>query len=345
MNFGKAIQKEKEGFLYKEDNSLILNNQGVGVELEIENIKYSFSRDHVPEIPVSSRFYSDYNDKLPSLGGFWKVVKDGSLREGTEFVFSGPLVGANITAALSSMTAFLSAFRANRKPAKITDRCSVHVHLDVRDLDDKELCNLILLYILVERVLFFFINPERIKNNYCRPLTDSAFKYVYRDIMTRTSGLDRSEDRVDAVISAIHSSADKYSALNILPVVKYGSVEFRHHKGTTDMDAVLKWINVILAVKKASSISIHSLIEMYSTSGSLPLLDTIFKGTVLHSSNLDAAGKKEVDDLLFKGVIDVKELLSIVSLTDKTNNIVKSKARPVNTLLYQFKKVNNLLEG
>lgn len=340
MNIGSVIAKEKEAFLYQEDPSLILNDQAVGVELELENIKYAFSRDRQPEPVITSRFYKD-EVTLPSLGGLWYVVKDGSLRNGTEFVFSQPMVGANITLALSKMQDFIDEYRLNGSTIKISDRCSVHVHLDVRDLDAKQLYNLILTYILVEKVLFNFVNPERYKNNYCRPLTDSSFKFVYQRILKNSSTQAFEEDKIDSMLHSIQTTADKYSALNILPVAKYGSVEFRHHRGTTDMEGVLSWVNIIMAVKRASLTPIEELLNIYSSSYR-DLAEFIFSGTVLSPANMNTTELSVLEDLLFRGVLDTKELIDIDKLEATTNRTIKSKARPVNTLLFQFKQANNL---
>lgn len=337
MLIGDIINKEPAALLYKEDPAL-LTNDCVGVELELENITYSFNYDR-PETPVIISLSRDNNDCEPAfkkLKGFWKVVKDGSLRKGTEFIFAEPLSGANISEALSRMQSFLDVYRRHGKPVSLSDRTSVHVHLDVRDLNDDELMSLVLVYMLVERVIFKYINPFRSKNTYCRPLTDSSFKYSYAVICKEA---DRSPGHF---IQAIKHHCDKYSALNVLPTSSYGSVEFRHHHGTSDMSKVKEWINIILAIKRtAKGYPIKTLLDIYSNTGPTSLLTTIFKWSAIETSGFIMSDLYEEVD---KGVNDVNEILNLRELAIITENRRVSKVRPENTLIHQFKKANNLLK-
>lgn len=333
MKIGNYIGKEPDEFLYKEDEKLISNADAVGVELEMEGIQYSFSKSS-GEVPVSSRFITDVT--LPSLGNFWKVIKDGSLRKGTEFIFSVPHKGANITAALDKMQTFIDAFSYRNEPIKITDRCSVHVHLDVRDLDNEEVSNFVLLYIFVERVLFLTIDSGRVKNNYCKPLTNSAFKYILSELIKK--GNDE-YDSIERFVRAIREQCDKYSALNILPVSTYGSVEFRHHQGTKDMAEVKRWINIILALKLASKVDIKEWLQIYADKGYREVLSLIFKGTYLATDEF--LGRVEVDNELFRGLMDTREVLNLNALAAVANR-KKVRVRPVNTLLHQFKSANGI---
>ena len=136
-NIGELIGRRPDKKLYKEDSTLVSNEHAVGVELELENIRY-FRRE----------------EKYPDIFQFWNAVEDGSLRQGTEFIFSEPYKAANISRALEVMDEFLKVYKYNGKPAKISDRCSVHVHLDVRDMTSEDLNNLVLVYMFFERVLF-----------------------------------------------------------------------------------------------------------------------------------------------------------------------------------------------
>jgi hypothetical protein len=309
--------------MYKQDDSLVSNEDGIGVELEMENIQF-FKGGCLQLTP--------YLKRLPLPLNYWKPVEDGSLREGTEFIFKGALFGANITAALDDMAAFLSVFKRNGKPVKITDRCSVHVHLDVRDFDENQLNNLILVYLLVERVLFQHINPLRLKNNYCRPLSDSSFKFTLNDMLSNTGSRG-----LPNLSNVVKRDCDKYSALNVLPINKYGSVEFRHHHGTDDMTAIKNWVNIILAIKKISRVlTIHNLLDIYNREGCNTLLSTIFKGTVLED-DLYISNLEGVRDLVAKGVVDIKEIVNMNKLKASTSNRLRSRSRSDNTLLTKYK--------
>ena len=184
-----------------------------------------------------------------------------------------PLSGANIKEALSSLQSFINIHKRNGESPTFGDRTSTHVHLDARDMDADELHNFILVYMLVERVLFNFINPERKKNNYCRPITDSNFKYVISKL--------RETNDTAHIIEAVQHETDKYSALNIKPTYTYGSVEFRHHHGTHDLSKIYDWINIILAIRLAAKKPVEYWLDIYSHQGYRALIDTLFKDTKL----------------------------------------------------------------
>lgn len=320
--FGEAIGSYSDKKLYKEDSELVSNIDGIGVEIELENIHYY-----------------NHNPIYPNIYTFWKTVEDGSLREGTEFIFKEPMVGANISEALRVLSEFLSKYKKNGKGVQVSDRCSVHVHLDIRDLTNDELTNLILIYIFVERLLFHYINPTRAKNNYCRPLTDSSFKFI----MGKISECNKYDHPNSRIINLVTAECDKYSALNILPIYNYGSVEFRHHHGTTDTSQIKKWINIILAIKNcARSVSIETLIKSYESSGFGEVLHEIFAGTSIDEEYL--SGVQDLDIFMHKGYIDVKEILDLNKLMDITNSKKISKVRPENTLFHQFKKNNGFVK-
>ena len=327
MKIAELINQQVDNRLYREDESLVSNRDGVGVELELENIVF-FSN--------GSLNTGSYLRNLPLPNLYWTPVEDGSLREGTEFTFKGAMIGANITAALEEMEVFLNVFRRNGKPVEITERCSVHVHLDVREMDESGLNNLILIYLLVERVIFQHVNPLRLKNNYCRPLSDSSFKYTLSEMMQYSK-----RKSLPSLSQVVKRDCDKYSALNVLPITKFGSVEFRHHHGTSDMLAIKDWINVILSLKVASyTYKIEDLLEIYEKRGAVELLSVIFKGSKLGS--LEHIVSLNIDEMMSKGVSDIKEILNMESLQSLNSSRNKSRAKTENTLLHQFKEVNNL---
>jgi hypothetical protein len=316
---GKLLGKKADAKRYMESERLVSNSVGVGVELELENIQYM----------VASPY-----DNYPKIFGLWRAVGDGSLREGIEYIFDGPLKGINITDALDIMQSFLGVYSRNGKPVNITDRCSVHVHLDVTDLDKDQLNNLIQIYYLVERLLFQYINPLRIKNNYCRALTDSSFRYTLKNLLKNSRSYD--------LVHIIQNECDKYSALNVLPVTSYGSVEFRHHHGTTDMAKILDWINIIMSIKLASlEYPIEYLLSLHKDFGSIKLIQTIFKGTLLSDPEV-INGIFEYDKLINMGVLDLKEIHNLDELKALNTTQSRKRASKKRVFLESFKKENGL---
>ncbi len=321
---------------FKEERSvpgLVSSSNYVGIEVEIENVKYSFHSDG-PRAPRLNYFeWRDDGLTLPELGKHWYIVKDNSLRQGSEFIFNNPKRGKQIIEALNSLNQFLSVYRQYGKGPEVSDRCSIHCHLDVRDLTEQQLSTLLMVYILFERVLFAYVDPSRLKNNYCRPITDSSFKQVLATIKENSS-----PDKFSSVLEVVKSSCDKYSALNLLPLRSFGTVEFRHHQGTTSMnEEVLDWINIILSIKLAASLSIEELLYTYEDCGYRRLMELVFEGTKLASP--DFLDKFEIDSLVSKGIIDVIEIFNfskLLAIRDKP--VIRNSV----DILASFKSFNKI---
>ena len=329
MDIAEAFGYISDKKLYKEDPTLISSDHGVGVEVEIENVEYDFHGDH-PEIPRLDCFRRCNNSELPRIDGLWNIVRDGSLRRGSEFIFKEPYKGANIISALESMNNFLSIHRRNNMIPIASDRCSVHVHLDARDLDEVSLNNLILIYLFVERILFQYVSPTRIKNNYCRPLSDSSFKFTMNEL--KSVAINK---QIGSLVSIINNSCDKYSALNMRPLTKFGSVEFRHHEGTTDMNKVKEWINIIIAIKVAAlKYDVSKLIAEYEKSPR-NVLSLVFNSTKINQDFLD---RFDWEFELSKGYNDVKEVLDFENLLHVSQMKVRKKAKEKSLIALYIEK-------
>lgn len=313
MNIGECIGNFGNYTKEEDIQGLISPNHNVGIEIELENFRYEFSSDSPTEVYMNSFYDVDNRSSLINPGKHWSIVRDNSLRNGVEFIFDGPKKGKSIIEAIEGMDAFLSKYSRCGRPAKASDRCSVHCHVDVRDLDEILLNRLLMIYVLVERVLFEYVSPCRLKNNYCRPITDSSFKHILNSINNSSN-----PPEINDAISVIRSQCDKYSALNLLPIQHYGTVEFRHHQGTTDMKKVLDWINILICIKLAASIPPATFISIYKSKGYKVLIESIFLGTVICEEPFISNPNLEV--LIRKGINDYLEIINFNELKEKTNN-------------------------
>jgi hypothetical protein len=158
---------------------------------------------------------------------FWGLTDDGSLRNyGREYI-SQPLRANMVEYALRYL------FRAlEGKHYKFSPRCSVHVHMNVRTMTPQQVYHLILVYLLFEKLIFNWIGQDRDKNIHCVPLSDTIL----------VSKLERT---LHGQLNNWH----KYTALNVLPISKKGTIEFRHMHGTDDIKKLMTWINIILKLK------------------------------------------------------------------------------------------------
>jgi Putative amidoligase enzyme len=180
----------------------------IGIEVEVEGIL-----DREPYLPL------------------WNCIEDGSLRNnGAEYV-SVPTKSVDIESSLRFLKGKLPPSR------EFSPRTSVHVHLNVQDMQIDQLKTMVLLYIVFEKALFTFVGEKRDRNIHCVPLRETRFLDRMNSIFTK--------------FGLRENTWLKYSALNLCPmgVPSRGTVEFRHMHGTDDVDKLMIWINLILSLR------------------------------------------------------------------------------------------------
>lgn len=223
MNVNDVIGFKKSIPTFQADEALPLPLELMGVELEYENVVHNF-RTPAPEL--------------------WTRVNDGSLRNnGQEFIFSEPLYGTGITDALFNMACYLDA----HPNIEITDRCSVHVHINVSDMSVEELLRFIVLYLVFERSIIKYHGGTRENNIFCIPFFKAPAALVNITHLFDNLGGSHPESVRQAI-----EYFDKYYALNIGAAITHGSLEFRHMPGCKDMSKVYDWLCMIQYMKQTA---------------------------------------------------------------------------------------------
>ena len=195
ITIGERFQRRNQRPVTIHEHPLVVGTHRLGVEIELENL---------PE--AEDEFRSNY----------WEVKGDGSLRNnGREFVFRGPTGGLDLFNAVVELDTYLS----GRRPDD-SWRCSTHVHADVRGFNVRQLKLLILAFVVYEKVLFRLSGMHRYTNNFCCAV---GFAQQQLTVLTRAWRHNTLEQFTNAVLGRW----DKYSALNLLPITHFGSVEFR----------------------------------------------------------------------------------------------------------------------
>jgi hypothetical protein len=214
MGLGKALGKPATQRSYEEAAVFPLPKSLIGVEVEVENHRNTDS----------------------DVFRFWTAKADGSLRGlSCEYVLTEPLFGKDLLSAIS----VLCKSAANHKWA-INYRTSIHVHLDVRDIDFPVFKNLCAVYALSERLLYDWVGFKRDQSIFCLPWQDADVDMEkIRAIFTAT------EKDAEARATVIH----RYSGLNLNALARFGSVEFRHMRTTYEYQTILEWICIIQSLK------------------------------------------------------------------------------------------------
>lgn len=180
-------------------------NTGIGVEVEIEGCR------------------------AKELAG-WAVTEDHSLRNnGLEYISKLGRRVHNLYPMLEQLFTI-----AKTEGWQVSDRTSIHVHVNVQNLTMDQLNSLLILYTIFERSLFKYACDERRSNIFCVPTeycTTSFSAKTLRDVLDNSS---------------------KYAAMNLRAVREKGTVEFRQMATNFDAENVYKWILLLALIKRAA---------------------------------------------------------------------------------------------
>ena len=219
-----------------------------------------------------------------NLAGF-KATEDGSLRNsGVEFI-SPPVDRLALGAMFKNLHASLHLY--NREEA-FSPRTSTHVHVNCKSLNDEQVKNIVLMYALLEEFFFAMVDGNRRGNIHCVPLSETFLSNYY-----------------NANLNHMLQRWHKYTALNLLPLAKLGTIEFRHLQGTNDQNLLEEWL---LALDKLWSAGQKIQVDEALLTNHDALLD-LFLMIFNHSKKVMAL-LPCFDDLTQASIIDVK--LSLV---------------------------------
>ncbi len=238
------------------------DNQEIGIEIEVEG--RGLPRD--------------------GLVG-WDIHEDGSLRgESAEYVFRGPTTRYDTSVRLRTLNDRLidSGARINQ-----SYRTSVHIHMNCRPMLIKQIYSNIMLYIMCEDVFAEIAGKDRIGNLFCLRAKDAGFfiDQLRESIIRDNIGLLGQENL-------------RYSAVNPQALFRHGSLEFRSFRGTTDIELIQQWVNLLCALKDAAT-RYPNPVEVckdFSTKGPVAWAQSIFNDQQI------ASFPRGWEDMLTEGV-------------------------------------------
>lgn len=192
-----------------------------GVELEIIGIPRKEARDLI------------YMNGFPD----WKSVYDHSICGCTTSSCTHDCLTAEIVSPilesekdLEKVERICSLLIANG--AKINNSCGFHVHIDARPLNAKQIELIYRRYAAYERAIDLLHPVDRRDNanNYCLSIKPIIAMMNEDNIELRSK-------------KEVHKlGVDKYYKLNLISLDKYGSIEFRQHKGSLEFNEIQHWI-------------------------------------------------------------------------------------------------------
>lgn len=170
-------------------------------------------------------------EHLPEQVFGWEVHREGSLRgEAKEYVTKGPKSFEDLEDSLLILNQIVDAFGA---VVHDSHRASVHIHVNVQEMTNRQIIGAVLAFAMVEPVFMRLCGDIRDGNLFCLPSYDCG-------------DLPNWMNDVGAIFLAgghwgMLRKRGKYSALNTDPLTKFGSLEFRTFPTSVETNRILKW--------------------------------------------------------------------------------------------------------
>ena len=206
------------------------DNRTFGVEIECL-VPSAVGREGLAEALRASGLQARYEDYNHRIRPHWKVTTDSSVSADPNYttleLVSPVLKGDEGRAQLRVACEVL-----RRAGAKVNKSCGLHVHHGANGLGLKGFQYLFSLYRTYEEQIDKMVALSRRgeSNRYCGSLQGD-----------RWSALRVME--CESIKQIVEYIGTRYLKLNFESYIKYGTVEVRHHQGTTDADKIIAWVD------------------------------------------------------------------------------------------------------
>lgn len=253
-----------------------------GLEIETEVLEYS----NYPSGLLNPNLMDDggpnyvegvgHFDEYKLWGRSWKGVVDHSLRNfGVEYVMKKPHSYEGTLHAINEFCEETSAVPF------LTDApgTSVHVHVNMQSETILTLFTFITTWTLLENVLVEYSGESRRSNLFALPArVATGIIETYCTMAEQVAKGGR---------NALHVSENnaKYSALNVAPIHRLGSVEIRTLRGTTSKEILTEWVTIlndILIFSRKNKPS--DLLRAYHLGGAEEVIERVFSNKSFLSS-------------------------------------------------------------
>lgn len=240
----------------------------------------------------------------------WNRVSEGSVN-GFELVLNRPTAGEDLFCAIDE----LRSLRIEDPSRVFTPRTSVHIHIDIRDLTFPQLINFITLATMFEPVLYNYVAEHRKHNHFCWQLGEcqELIKRIHNVMSYANTPTLRS-----ALNHEFSSGSTKYAGINLSSIPRYGSLEFRMHEGTAEAPALIRWINILMAIKnyaKHPERTPSNILETKQDEGIEAIFDTVLGG---YKGVLEYQG---VEDDILKGIRVAQDFVHEMTRTNREVNL------------------------
>lgn len=165
----------------------------------------------------------------------WVTHQDGSLRGvAREYVLSVPCTLDELSGLCEGL---YDTFKKTGSTLDLSNRCSTHVHVNMSGRRINHVTSVLLLWSLFEESIIDWSGEERKTNHFCLSFKDSPQVYqAWRDVLLTGNSRNLTARNL------------KYSALNIMPLVTRGSVEFRCGRADNNPDFPVQFATLVASI-------------------------------------------------------------------------------------------------
>lgn len=238
----------------------IASNRKFGVEIEFVGISTQAAIDAISSAGISCNPSCSYNHRNSST--MWKVVTDGSVYDNTGRG-SGEVVSPILSGIAGLEQVRKVADAINGAGATSNKTCGLHVHVDARDLNPRDIANVVTRYGKFETSLDEVMPRSRRANHgaYCS------------SVCSLVAGTDFSRPESFETMSAVQNAwgwgeRSRYRKVNLQSYERHGTVEIRHHSGTVQSGKILPWIQFCVNFVEKSRFQTETALRFASGSSS-----------------------------------------------------------------------------
>lgn len=177
---------------------------------------------------------------------FWNRIKDGSLRNGHEYVLAMPLKGDTLAQSIHELF-------ANNTKFERSATGSTHIHLDMFEEGVRQdiVKLMIMLMYTFEGAIFAIADRAREWCGYTNKLT-SAPEILIAAVLNASENDDYMEFAALCQDRIGRDQLGRYYGINVMALAKYGSLEFRYFPTATSAEELVDWIILCQSFKLAA---------------------------------------------------------------------------------------------
>ena len=224
----------------------------------------------------------------------WTLLADGSLRGNSgEYVLRTPSYGSVVAQQIELLISHLQ----ENGGVQPSDRCGVHIHINMQNLRLNQLYNMLVLYFISEELLIEEYAPERKGNLFCLSGQDAE------GVIDWLSGTMRRS--LTRILTHADTQKLKYAALNLSSLVRFGTLEFRAFSTPRNTEGLRRIMDLIkiFGKMKLQSRKYENPIEIVTDVSVLGPKDFFVKNYPLLNAKVP-----DLEDKVFSGVRLIQEI-------------------------------------